>query len=34
MKITMTTEQYAKLIRLKDFADWYLEAQEPSVPRK
>ena len=30
MNITITLEQYEKLRRLSDFADWYLDDQEPS----
>ena len=30
MNITITREQYEKLRRLSDFADWYLDDQEPS----
>ena len=30
MNITMTIEQYEKLKRLSDFADWYLDDMEPS----
>ena len=30
MNITITLEQYNKLRRLSDFADWYLDDQEPS----
>ena len=30
MNITITQEQYEKLRRLSDFADWYLDDQEPS----
>ena len=30
MNITITLEQYEKLRRLSDFADWYLDNQEPS----
>jgi len=30
MNITLTLEQYDKLRRLSNFADWYLDDQEPS----
>jgi hypothetical protein len=30
MNITITLEQYNKMRRLSDFADWYLDDQEPS----
>jgi len=30
MNITLTLEQYDKLRRLSDFADWYLDDQGPS----
>jgi len=30
MNITITIEQYEKLKRLSDFADWYLDDMEPS----
>ena len=30
MNITITQEQYEKLRRLSDFADWYIDDMEPS----
>jgi hypothetical protein len=30
MNITITLEQYDKLRRLSDFADWYIDDMEPS----
>jgi len=30
MNITMTLEQYTKIRRLSDFADWYLDDHIPS----
>lgn len=30
MNITITLEQYDKLRRLSDFADWYIDDHEPS----
>ena len=30
MNITMTIEQYEKIKRLADFADYFIENQEPS----
>jgi hypothetical protein len=30
MNITMTLEQYNKLRRLSDFADWWIDDNEPS----
>jgi hypothetical protein len=30
MKITMTIEQYEKIKRLSDFADWYIDDMEPT----
>ena len=32
MNITMTVEQYNKIKRLLDFADWYIDDMEPSNP--
>lgn len=32
MNITMTLEQYNKIKRLLDFADWYIDDMEPSNP--
>jgi hypothetical protein len=32
MQITMTLDQYKKLRRLLDFADWYIDDMEPSNP--
>lgn len=30
MNVIMTMEQYEKIRRLSDFADWYLDDMEPS----
>jgi hypothetical protein len=30
MKIELTLDQYNKLRRLSDFADWYIDDKEPS----
>jgi len=30
MKIELTLEQYNKIRRLSDFADWYIDDMEPS----
>jgi hypothetical protein len=30
MEITLTLEQYNKIRRLSDFADWYIDDMEPS----
>ena len=32
MNIIMTLEQYNKIKRLLDFADWYIDDMEPSNP--
>lgn len=32
MNITMTLEEYQKIKRLSDFADWYIDDMEPSNP--
>ena len=32
MKIELTLEQYNKIRRLSDFADWYIDDMEPSNP--
>lgn len=32
MNITITLEQYNKIKRLLDFADWYIDDMEPSNP--
>jgi|FreactTroBogLake_1042271.scaffolds.fasta_scaffold18903_3 hypothetical protein len=32
MNIVITLEQYQKLKRLSDFADWYIDDMEPSNP--